>query len=440
MNQPPDDNFYNSSTENTKLPPQQWQGQAPGYPQRPQSAPNNYPPGPGPQNFPPRGPLSQPGMGPQNFPQQSPQGQPGIAPGPQNQAGFGPQRGPGYPQPQGQGPVSQPGFGPPNVAQGPVSQPGFGPSNVAQGPVSQPGFSGPNASTVAGFGTQNYAPPGPGQQRGLGYPPPSGPISQPGFSAAGYPQQERYTPQQPPWLGNNPQSGNPAPAWEQQQFNAAARPQQPNGPTNLADPALSQGAARPKTNKLWLAIVLVLLAIVVIGGGTFVLFTHKGNNPVSTLTTQGTSTTNGVTPVATKPTSTPTASNASHSIGTPVQAGAEWIVTITGVKETTSSLFAPNAGNTYLEVSLTLKNISGNTLPLVSIIEFTLVDGSGHRYSETATDTNIHNPADGNVNSNQTLAAQIAYEVPKNQHTFTLTFAYGLHDNNGASISWQFTV
>jgi hypothetical protein len=188
-----------------------------------------------------------------------------------------------------------------------------------------------------------------------------------------------------------------------------------------------------------LVVALVGLVLLVLGSGTFVLFSRTSNNPSPTPLPK-TAISNRGTPVATHPVGTPTASTGGfNSINTPVQGGADWRVTMTSARTTTASLIAPNAGHTYLEIHLTLKNTSSKTLTVVSIIEFTLTDASGHRYNETATDTNIHRPPDGNINANQTLDAQLAYEVPTTQHTFILTFAYGLSSNSNGSIAWKFT-
>ena len=178
-----------------------------------------------------------------------------------------------------------------------------------------------------------------------------------------------------------------------------------------------------------------MLTLLVIGGGTFELVARKNSSPTVTPITHSTSTANKGTPT-TRPTASKSAFN---SIGTPVQAGNDWLVTISSARTTSASLIAPNAGSTYLEMHLMLKNISTRTITIVSLLEFSLTDASGHRYNETATDTNLRRPPDGNVNAHQTLDAQLAYEVPQNQHTFILTFAYGLSSGSGASVSWKLT-
>lgn len=402
MHQPPDDDFYNSSTDNTQLAPQQQAGQAPGYPQWPQAAPDNH--------LVLRGSANPPDVEQLDFPQADPDNQ----------------RGSGSPKP-----AHAPG------------QPGPAPQSFA----------------VRELLDQDN----PRQARPPSFPPPTGPISQPGFSAANRSPADLYATQPAPRTVNNPPSGSPPPPWEPQQPGAFARQQpnpapwqqvqpdpapwqqpQPGAPVrqpqqndSIADwptQAQPQPPANAKKTRLLLVIGLLVLALLVIGGGTFELVAHKNNTPTGTPITHSTSTPGKITP-----TTRPTASRTFNSVGAPVQAGNDWLVTITSARTTSASLIAPNAGNTYLEMHLTLKNVSARAIPLASLLEFSLTDASGHRYNETVTDTNLRRTPDGNVNAHQTLDAQIAYEVPKNQHTFIFTFAYGLSSGNGATVSWKLT-
>jgi hypothetical protein len=422
MNQPPDDDFYNSSTDNTQLAPQQQPGQAPGYPQWPQAAPDNH--------LALRGSANPPDVEQLDFPQADP--------------------------------ANQPGFGAPKPARA-VGQPGPAPQSFA-------------ARELIDQGSPN-------QSRSPSFPPPTGPISQPGFSAANRSPEDLYATQPAPRTVNNPPSGSPPPPWQQQQPGAFARQPQPNPApwqqqqpgapvrqqpdpapwqqpqpnpapwqqqqpgTSVSQPQQSgsiadwptqaqpQPPAGAKKPRLLLIIGLIVLTLLVIGGGTFELVAHKNSSPTVTPITHNTSTANRGTP-----TTRPTASrSAFNSVGVPVQAGNDWLVTITSARATSASLIAPNAGNTYLEMHLTLKNISARTITLASLLEFSLTDASGHRYNETVTDTNLRRTPDGNINAHQTLDAQIAYEVPKNQHTFIFTFAFGLSSGSGASVSWKLT-
>lgn len=181
-------------------------------------------------------------------------------------------------------------------------------------------------------------------------------------------------------------------------------------------------------------IAVIILAVLIAGGtgGLFLLRSHENSANVTPTPATGTATSNNT--ATPKPTPTSATTNV---VGTPVQAGPDWLVTVTSVKTTSASLIAPNAGNTYLEISLSMKNVSTKTQTLVGIIQFTLVDASGKTHNEAPTDTNVHQLPYGNVNAGQTLNAQIAYEVPTSQHTFKLSFAYGLSGGNNNSVSWN---
>lgn len=325
-----------------------------------------------------------------------------------------PQRQPNYPPPSG--PISRPGFS--NTSR-PLDVNPFAATDPAPfRPANNP----PNGNPAAPWGQ----PPQP-QQPGPGFGP--GPAAGPGPAPWSQQQQGGPGPGPAPW-NQPPQTPPPGPApWNQPPNNAL--PNWNNQPPQPTTP--------PKKSRLGLIITLVILALVVVVGGTasflYLRSSHGGNASTGTPTAQ--STASGTTPVATKPAgTTPTTSSGGlNAIGTPVQAGNEWIVTVTSVKETSSSLIPPGANNTYLEINLTLKNTSGSTLALVSYLYFTLDNGK----HETLGDTNVRHTPDGNVSAGQTLNAQIAFEVPKSQHTFTFTFAYGLSHNTNATASWQLT-
>jgi flagellar basal body-associated protein FliL len=198
-----------------------------------------------------------------------------------------------------------------------------------------------------------------------------------------------------------------------------------------------------KSNKGPIAIISIVVVLVLILVGVLAAFALRSSNPTvntPTPTVQNTPTTNGVTPAPTQPPAGNTPSTGtSGSLNQPVQAG-NWVVTVTHVTATTSSALPPKAGNTYLEINLTLKNTSATTQLVSSLLQFSLIDASGGKYDEALTDTNIHQPPDGNVNAGQTLNAQLAYEVPQSQHTFVLSFNYGLIEGNNSNVTWQLSV
>ncbi len=346
---------------------------------------------------------------------------------PTENGSYPPQQRPGYPQqpslpnyppqqnfPPNPGPMSQPGFPPqqnfpPNP--GPMSQPGFSPQQnfpPNPGPISQPGFS----------PQQNF-------------PPNPGPMSQPGFS-----QQPASYPQQASWPGNfaptqdypgqSPQQNFPSPQW-QGQYNT-----HPGGPNLL--PPEEPGKSKKGLIAI-ISIVLVLLIVVGGAGAYLVLGRQSGNHTPSSSTTSNTPVTTHPTPGVTQP-----GGNTPSGSGQPTQAGSIWVVTITHATTSTSSQFPPSANDTYLEISMTLKNVSATAQPVSSLIQFSLTGTDGAKYTESLTDTNVHQTPDASVNAGQTLNAQLAYQVPKSKHAFILSFAYGLINGSNASISWQINV
>ncbi|HLI69960.1 MAG TPA: DUF4352 domain-containing protein [Ktedonobacteraceae bacterium] len=405
MGRPPDDDYFNAPNERGILPSRP----RPGYSQQP--APSHLPPQ---QNRPPGpAPFSRPGLS---------AGQEAVP-----QLDFPPAGGPfgqsDLSSAQNQGPFSQSGL---SSSSGPLSQPGL---SAGQRPFSQPGF-------ASGQGTARQA----------GFPATQGPISRPGLpagqgllsrqssfppQAASAPQQgstPAYPQQQTSWPGNfapdqrsvsfpgaHIQQEVPPPQWQEQSNKPPIPPKEPEKPRSR------KGLAAAIT------IVLVLL-LVAAGASALMLLKQKGN-------THTASSGKNIHPTATQSTS-----NAPSSYGQPTQAGLIWVVTITHVTTTTSSEFPPAANDTYLEISLTMKNVSATPQPVSSAIQFTLTGADGTKYSEALTDTNIRQTPDATVPAGQTLSAQLPYQVPKAKHTFTLTFAYGLINGSNASVSWQINV
>lgn len=281
-------------------------------------------------------------------------------------------------------------------------------------------------------------------------------MSQPGFPPAGnyYPQQgpaPTYPPQQPSqpsWPGTYPQPqgpvsypGQPAPGF----VPPGGYPQGPQSQDQFGAPPSWPNPTQPpespkKSNKGVIAIISIIVVLVLILGGIGAAFALRSRGATAnspTPVTQNTPTTSGVTPAATAG-NTPS-SGTSGNLNQPVQAG-NWVVTITHVSATTASALPPKAGSTYLEITLTLKNTSATTQLVSSLLQFSLIDANRGKYDEALTDTNIHQPPDGNVNAGQTLNAQLAYEVPQTLHNFVLSFNYGLIEGNNATVTWQLAV
>jgi len=236
-----------------------------------------------------------------------------------------------------------------------------------------------------------------------------------------------------PAQGFPPPAGYPQGQQSQEQYGAA--PSWPN---------LTQPPEGPKkSNKGPIAIISIVVVLILILVGVLAAFALSSRGTTAntpTPTAQNTPTTSGLTPAATQPpTGNTPSSGTAGSLNQPIQAG-NWVVIVTHVTATTSSALPPKAGNTYLEISLSLKNTSATTQLVSSLLQFSLIDASGGKYDEALTDTNIHQPPDGNVNAGQTLTAQLAYEVPQSQHSFVLSFNYGLIEGNNATVTWQLSI
>ncbi len=300
--------------------------------------------------------------------------------------------------------------------QGPMNQTGFPPQGYQpnQGPINQPNFA-----------PQSYQP----NQR---------PMNQPNFASQGYPQQRpapAYPGQPPSQAAGLPSLPQPGSLPKNYNFPAPASDRS-NPPVQrwLADemptPRQNPPPARPKKMRKGrvIASTIVLLLLIASGVGTFLVLRHS-NTSTAKPTVHTTAT------AATTQPSTGT----TGTLGQPLQAGPNWVMTVTGVHTTTTSDYPLKAGQTYLEISITLKNVSPNTLFVSSMIEFTLADTSSGQYTESVNDTYTHQAVDGHLSMNQTLTGQVAYQVPQAQHHFMLVFHYGLPDGSSDAVSWEIT-
>jgi flagellar basal body-associated protein FliL len=208
----------------------------------------------------------------------------------------------------------------------------------------------------------------------------------------------------------------------------ADSPTIPLATVHTAPPPSASKKANKKSGVL-VSIVVILALLVASGGTLFALHLRSTVQSKKTPTVQATA----------SPTATPVVST-TGTLNQPLQAGENWVVTVTRVTTTTNSDFPPQTGYTYLEISLSLKNVSATPQMLASLLQFTFTGASGKKYNEAAAitkDTNIQQTPDGTINSGQTLKAQLSYLVPQAQHTFTLSFAYDLIEGGSSTVTWQ---
>jgi hypothetical protein len=191
--------------------------------------------------------------------------------------------------------------------------------------------------------------------------------------------------------------------------------------------------ARPKwkTVAIISLIVNALLIIAVIASlGAAKGTTGTANTATSTATSPVGSNSN--TP------SVPTASTGQHyAIGQTVTVGGDWQVTINGAtaSQGTSDDLPPKAGDTYLIVEATLKNLQSKAEPLSTLIDFELHDAQGNHYTEGFL-ISVNGP-DGTVEAGGLAHGKWGYEVPTSVHSFTLLFS----DNFGETVAiWDINV
>lgn len=212
-------------------------------------------------------------------------------------------------------------------------------------------------------------------------------------------QQNPQNPQQPNGQGGFPPSGYP---------------QQPGGypPPGYA-PQFSPPQPAKKRNPLLIIGGIVGGLIILCCVGVLVLVAANGNGGATSSNT-GTNVNDNQT--------TATSTTAKHfKAGDQVKVGDTYIVTVNSVKTSKGDeILQPKAGNVYLIVDVTVKNISSKEQDLSSLLQFTLKDATGQKYDETIV-TNA-TPPDGKIEAGDQVRGQIAYEVPSAQKSFTLAF------------------
>lgn len=114
---------------------------------------------------------------------------------------------------------------------------------------------------------------------------------------------------------------------------------------------------------------------------------------------------------------------ASHKAGDTVKADATWTVTLNAVTTSQGGQYdPPAAGHDYLVVDATLKNTSAQSQTASSLLMFDLKDATGQKYTVTIAPSVATASPDGAVEAGGTLRGQVVYEVPSDQHQFTLLF------------------
>ena len=252
------------------------------------------------------------------------------------------------------------------------------------------------------------------------------------------PNQPWSNPQQPDQSWNNPQQpnqpwGNPQQPYQQQyppdnsnqQWNNPQQPYYPQQPPMYQQP--------PKRRAKWpwfvgggcLVLVLVICGVLAVLG-KFAATATQGSISNVAATVQSAAQSNA----------TPSSISAHHKIGETVSVDNIWQVTVTKVSTSQgTALSTPQAGNTLLQVEVTMKNISGQQQTASSLIQYSLRDASGQKYTEDLLTGKVG--PEGAVAAGDPLKGTITYEVPKSMKSFMLDFTANF---TGQQVSWDLTV
>lgn len=120
--------------------------------------------------------------------------------------------------------------------------------------------------------------------------------------------------------------------------------------------------------------------------------------------------------------SSPTTPPAQHfKVTDTVKVGNTWQININSVKSSPGQDFStPAAGNTFLLIDVTLKNLSSQEQNVSSLLMFHLKDDTGQQYTEAI--TSFTTSPNGKLEAGGLLRGTLAYEVPSSMHKFLLSF------------------
>ena len=155
----------------------------------------------------------------------------------------------------------------------------------------------------------------------------------------------------------------------------------------------------------------------------------------------GVSSANAGTSVGTSGSNTQTTSSSNSSkhfkVGDQVKVGDTFVVTVNSFKTSSGDEFdKPKSGNTFVVVDVSIKNVSSQEQDLSSLLQFTLKDSTGQKYTETF--ISGATPPDGKLAAGDIVKGQIPYEVSASQHDFTLAFEADI--TSGGQTIWDLHV
>jgi hypothetical protein len=199
-------------------------------------------------------------------------------------------------------------------------------------------------------------------------------------------------------------------------------------------PMMPQQPPKKKRNPLLigcgaaLALVLIVIVIVVIASAS----AAKNNN--GTIVNTGSTSTTGNTQATSAP-----AAPSTFKVGQVVSVGNTWQITVLSAKTDAGGQYnsPQTAGDVFLIVTVSVKNISSQSQTMSSIVQWNLQDTTGQKYN-IGIDTNAGAGLDGPVAVGSLLKGTLTYEAPKTIHNFVLSFQNDITSSDQSI--WNITV
>ena len=182
-----------------------------------------------------------------------------------------------------------------------------------------------------------------------------------------------------------------------------------------------------KKSKTWLWIVACVLCL-------FLGYAAGSGGKSAPATTDDTATVAQTTPAtsqgqpkAAEPTKAPKPQG-HHQVGQVVKTD-KWNITVNkAVSSQGTDFMKPKDGNVYLEIDVTMKNLTNETQNVSSLVMWDAKSASNGQKQNVAISDKPS--LDGKVEAGGSLTGTLTYEVPANVNKYTLSFAGGMLDNS----------
>ncbi|MDQ6694193.1 MAG: DUF4352 domain-containing protein [Chloroflexota bacterium] len=229
------------------------------------------------------------------------------------------------------------------------------------------------------------------QPMNQGYAPQQPPIQQ-GYNPQQPPMQQGYPAQQPPI-----QQGYPP---QQQQYGQSFSPQYSPMPM----PARKSGVP------VWLWVLFGLIGLCIVAGVAFAFVIGRAASALPGALQNAESTIQAGTNFGGVSDGTP--ETASLAVGNSGISDALKF-TLNSIHRDSGDFLKPAAGNEYIVLNMTIENTSSDKKIVSTLLNFSVKDGTGHRYS-LALGAKTTGSLDGDIAPNTKTTGETAFEVPAN--------------------------